>query len=267
MSLFKKNILAHNRVADQYKIEHVEIYNNVEQNRLRKSLNYALRLAKKDLKHITALDFGAGDGNLTDHLVSFGCKVISADISKSFLSRIRSRYKVEKVTTLLISEENKISLPDTSVDFIGVYSVLHHIDDYIAIFDEFRRIMKPHGIIYIDHENAASFWDYSPEQKLQYKAFLSHRKKPIGRYFKINNYVDWFIRKFINKKFQREGDIHVWEDDHIEWELIEKKIADWASVEVYKEYLLYRGGFDMDIYNSAKSRLYDMAYMVIRAKV
>lgn len=263
-SNFKKNIIKHNIVADKYMSGHKEIYNSEEQLRLFENLKKYLNLINKENKDIVSLDFGAGDGNLTNHLLNLDCEVISADISSKFIERLDRKYYNKKFKSLLITEENKISVNSESVDFIGVYSVLHHIDDYLKIFDEFYRVLKKDGILYIDHENSKSYWNLSSDQKKKYQKFRNHQKKPFTRYLKINNYIDWFIRKFINKKYQREGDIHVWEDDHIDWQLIEQKVLNRFEVITYEEYLLFIGGYDEEIYNQHKEMFNDMGCMVLK---
>ena len=168
-SNFKNNIIKHNIVADKYMSGHKEIYNSVEQLRLFTNLKKYLNLINKENKDIVALDYGAGDGNLTNHLLNLNCEVIAADVSPKFIERLNRKYYNKKFKSLLITEENKISVNSESIDFIGVYSVLHHIDDYLKIFDEFYRVLKKDGILYIDHENSKSYWNLSGDQKKNIK--------------------------------------------------------------------------------------------------
>ena len=96
-SNFKNNIIKHNIVADKYMSGHKEIYNSVEQLRLFANLKKYLNLINKENKNIVALDFGAGDGNLTNHLLNLDCEVISADISPKFIERlnIKKNYQID----------------------------------------------------------------------------------------------------------------------------------------------------------------------------
>ena len=60
-----------------------------------------------------------------------------------------------------------------------------------------------------------------------YRLVKRKRKAFNKNHLILNNYFDWVIRKFINPRYRREGDIHVFPDDHIEWdkiiEVVEKK--------------------------------------------
>ena len=40
------------------------------------------------------------------------------------------------------------------------------------------------------------------------------------KFFQLTNYIGKFKRIF-NPRYANEGDIHVWEDDHIEWDKID----------------------------------------------
>ena len=73
-----------------------------------------------------------------------------------------------------------------------------------------------------------------------FKDEMNKKCKPeLEKYFVINNYIDWFIRKFIFKRYRREGDIHVFEDDHIEWgKIIDTLLNEGCSIIAQKEYLL-----------------------------
>lgn len=159
-SNFKNNIIVHNIVADKYMSDHKEIYNSVEQLRLFTNLKKYLNLINKENKDIVTLDYGAGDGNLTNHLLNLNCEVIAADVSPKFIERLN--------------------------------------------------------------------------------------------------------RKYYNKKYQREGDIHVWEDDHIDWQLIEQKVLNRFEVVTYEEYLLFIEGYDEEIYNQHKKMFNDVGYLVLK---
>lgn len=268
MSNFEANIGAHDRVASKYKAIHTEIYNSIEQERIRAVLRGIVERARgEDGQRLNVLDFGSGDGNLTDAFAELDCSVVSADISKKLLNRIAERYPGGLVSTLLITEENKLELPASSVDIIGIYSVLHHVPDYLGLFEELRRVLRPGGYIYIDHENSLSFWSLSDQDARDYQKFRGHQKKGLRRFLNPFNYIDYMMRKFIDSKYQREGDIHVWPDDHIEWSLIQDEVKHWATVETYEEYLVFREGYDEHKYELACENLNDCAYMIIRKTV
>ena len=76
------NIKTHNKIAKKYEKIHGEIYNEVEQKRLRNQLSFAISNVQTDGDEKLVLDFGCGSGNLTHHLSSLGYNVLASDISQ-----------------------------------------------------------------------------------------------------------------------------------------------------------------------------------------
>jgi SAM-dependent methyltransferase len=155
------------------------------------------------------------------------------------------------------------SIEDDYFDFVATYSVLHHIPDYMKAVAEMIRVVKPGGVVYLDHEPCDSYWQKNEE----YEKFLSSlpkRKKTIKRFFVLSNYTNK-IRRLINPRYEPEGDIHIWGDDHIEWDKIEKYAkSNGCSVVIKEDYLLYKRGYPEDLYQLYKNRCQDMTVLVLR---
>ena len=162
------NIAVHNKIAKKYESIHGEIYNEIEQARLLTSLASALSYVQTGSPKILALDFGCGAGNLTKHLTLLGCEVIAADVSTGFLDLISSRKYKERVVTFNLNGTDLKGLEDESVDIIAMYSVLHHVPDYLSLIKEFSRVLNKGGVIYIDHEASENIWnDDDKEDKIK----------------------------------------------------------------------------------------------------
>jgi len=86
------NVKAHNLIASKYNKNHNEIYNEIEQERASKIIQYALSLVGKDFKEIKALDYGCGTGNLTSKFIDNNVRITSADISYKFLDIIKKNF-------------------------------------------------------------------------------------------------------------------------------------------------------------------------------
>jgi ubiquinone/menaquinone biosynthesis C-methylase UbiE len=259
------NIKTHNKLAQKYERMHGEIYNSVEQSRLLSELGYALSHISTGGHPKVALDFGCGAGNLTRHLSSLGCDVIATDVAQGFLDLVKSQKYETTIQTLLLNGKDLAAVPDESVDLVATYSVLHHVPDYIGILSEFMRVLKPGGIVFIDHEPSDSFWIGSQ----LYDQFILEMKIKIptdySKYFKLKNYYDFLIRKFINPRYHREGDIHVFKDDHIEWVKVIAAIeAAGGKVLCSRDYLLFRRGFDISIYKKYSVLVSDMHVLIMR---
>lgn len=260
----KENKKAHDKIARKYESRHPEIYNEVEQSRLHASLKAAIKEIKTNSKRKIALDFGCGAGNLTKHLMELDLGVVSADISPKFLEMIEDRFpEIHKSKTLQLNGEDLSNIEDDKFDLIATYSVLHHVPDYLKIVEEFVRVIKPGGVIYIDHEVNNNYWE-KPKELVEFYSKRGKPSKSIFRFFKPSIYLSK-IRQLINPKYQAEGDIHVWQDDHIEWDKI-KKVFKENGCQVVKEedYLLFNSQYEKDIWTEYKDKVSDMKCLIAR---
>lgn len=267
LSQLEYNIAVHNKIAKRYEAIHGEIYNLREQGRLRSALQGALSYVATGSDPIVALDFGCGAGNLTKHLTDIGAEVTACDVSTGFLDLVSSRTYKRRVTTFQLNGKDLHGIDDASVDMVSMYSVLHHVPDYLSLMKEFSRVLKPGGVIYIDHEVSARHWKKDDDYATFSAEMKRKSKKDFGKYFLITNYIDRFIRLFVNSKYQREGDVHVFADDHIEWDKIRQELNS-HSIEVISEddYLLYRREYDEVTYDFWKNKVADMHLLVGRKK-
>lgn len=261
------NIKTHNKLAEKYERMHGEIYNDHEQSRLCDQLSAAIAQIKTTSQKKVALDFGCGAGNLTRHLSNLGCDVLACDISQGFLDLVASRNYLQEVKEIQLNGVDLANIADESVDMVATYSVLHHVPEYLSILNEFMRVLKPGGVVFIDHEQSEEFWQKSPI----YQEFALKIKKasPINfkKYFLLTNYYDWLIRRLVNPRYHREGDIHVFEDDHIEWSKVTKLLLEaGGEIVLSKSYLLFRRNFNMSIYSAYKDKTTDMHVLVVRKK-
>ena len=262
------NIQAHNKVAIKYAAIHGEIYNQTEQSRLHASLKEAMDLIQCEgtTARKQVLDLGCGAGNLTDHLVAMNANVISADVSPNFLSQIRQRHSKNEVSTLQLNGSDLSNIEDASLEMVATYSVLHHIPDYLSIINECMRVLKSGGILYIDHEVPDEYWHHTATLNKFYKDVQSFGPHILTKFLRPTNYIDFFIRKLRNPRYRREGDIHVFPDDHIEWQKIAERINKHGEMLIQRDYLLYRSGFKTEVYEAYKTTLSDMRLAIYRKR-
>jgi ubiquinone/menaquinone biosynthesis C-methylase UbiE len=263
-------------VIKDYDKKHIEIFNPIEQDRLRDSFKVAISQIKSASFDKVALDYGCGSGNITRHLIDLGMSVVCADVSYKFLKSIKIKFNNSKKTSILkINGQDLSVVADSSFDLVAVYSVLHHIPDYLSIIVELARVAKPGGVIYLDHERSESSWlknrlytEFLKEVELNSPAI----KKGFKKYFILANYLDYIsnyivsLRRLINPRYQLEGDIHVWPDDHIEWAKVERVLVDHGcEVVSKKDYLLYKN-YPLAVYEKYKDKCNDYSLIVARKK-
>jgi len=261
----KRNIAAHNRIAHKYEVQHPEIYNDIEQRRLHEQLVEAVFLIQTDSKEKCALDYGCGTGNVTKHLIELGLQVFSADLSKKFLSTIKRKFSATgKSQVLEVNGEDLSNVNDNTFDLIATYSVLHHVPDYLRIIEEFVRVTKPSGTIYIDHEVNENHWNQPQKLREFYKKAWKNPKKSSARYIKPVNYINK-IKSILNPRYQEEGDIHVWPDDHIEWDKIIKTLKNKnCDILNIKDYLLYNKEYVAGVWEKYHDKTSDMRLIIAK---
>ena len=271
MSIFssiKHNIRAHDRVARDYEAAHGEIFNPVEQGRLRASLAAAAGLVNTGRAPLRALDVGCGSGNLSSRLLELGFSVTAADVSEKFLDLVRKTVPAgAPLETARLNGRDLSGFADGAFDFAAAYSVLHHIPDYLAMVREMARVTASGGVLYLDHEFSPSYWAQSPE----YREFLAGAGKGLAapaprfsRFFSFSHYADK-VRQLLDPRFQVEGDLHVWPDDHVDWEAIGRALRD-AGFEVLRseDYLLFRAGYPPELHARYKGSCADQRVVAAR---
>jgi ubiquinone/menaquinone biosynthesis C-methylase UbiE len=262
------NAQAHDRISGQYDRIHGEIFNPVEQTRLRDALARAVAAVRTDSPStLMALDYGCGSGNLTRHLIELGVRTVSADVSEKFLALIREQFATTGLSsTMKIKGRDLADVPDGRFDLVATYSVLHHVQDYLRIVAEMCRILKPGGVLYIDHEVTDTYYDRPAE----YVAFLRKAGPAVNwrRYLRLLLDVPGYIhilRRIRNPRYKREGDIHVWPDDRIEWGRIEQVLAQrHFEIILKQDYLVCSNLYKRDVYNRYKDRCSDQRLLIAR---
>jgi ubiquinone/menaquinone biosynthesis C-methylase UbiE len=98
-----------------------------------------------------ALEIGSGTGYFSLNLVQLGVieRLTATDISPGMLSRLAATADalgVEDVSTVT-TEAEELPFADESFDLVFGHAVLHHIPDLDKAFAEFRRVLRPGGMI------------------------------------------------------------------------------------------------------------------------
>ena len=280
--VLKRAARAYSRLSREYEGAHGEIFNPVEQEQLGKRLERGVALitsVRDDDGPLNALDFGCGSGNLTAHLLDLGLNVVAADVSPDLLEILSEKFEgSSRVKPLLLGELGAAALPSASFDLIGAYSVLHHLPDYLAVIEELVRLLRPGGILYLDHEANNEYWNPSAEltdfREAAERAIPAKESsgrwdpdtKRWQRFLMPSMYLlEFRLRR--NPRYQPEGDIHVWPDDHIEWNEVELSLREkQCEICVQEDYLLFRRGYPPDLYERYRSVCSDTRLMIARKR-
>jgi SAM-dependent methyltransferase len=279
-ALVERSVRKYRRASRAYERRHPEIFNDHEQARLARALAAAVGDVRSGPgRRPVALDLGCGTGNLTQRLLGADCDVLAADVSPEFLRIVDRRYRgTGRVRTVRLSGVDLRGVDDASVDLVAAYSVLHHVPDYVGLLDEVERVLRPGGVVFVDHEVTEAFWEPDGCVAAFRRALHEHalaRRGPWNptrwrwqRFLIPAKYVHR-LRRMLDKTYPLgiEGDIHVWAWDHIEWPLLEERLQA-IGFELLRrdDYLVYSADYPREVYDEWTGRCADMRLLVARKR-
>ncbi len=135
------------------------------------------------------LDFGCGVGSNAEALAAEGRELVGLDATAEALERAR---QLGLYTKLVLSGDENIPLPDTSLDLILAADVLEHIDDVKALHEMYRTL-RPRGVLLVTVPAHRWLWnwndDYSHHLRRYEKQQLVSRLEEAG--FMIRKISSW----------------------------------------------------------------------------
>lgn len=142
--VFEENIKLHKSEAYFYEIQHPEIFNILEQRRIRNEVK-KLSDTFSSKKELICLDVGSGTGNLARHLKS-EFNVIACDLSRDMLLQNETEYKV-------VGEAGHLPIRNGICDLITSYSLVHHLPNVYKVLEEIQRVSTNSSVLYFDHDS------------------------------------------------------------------------------------------------------------------
>ena len=97
-----------------------------------------------------ALEIGAGTGYFTLNLLRAGVieEAVATDVSPGMLGALeRSARELGAPVETAACEASELPFEDRSFDLVFGHAVLHHLPDLDAAFREFRRVLRPGGVL------------------------------------------------------------------------------------------------------------------------
>jgi ubiquinone/menaquinone biosynthesis C-methylase UbiE len=205
--IHEANVSVHQQEAQYYELLHPEVYSKQEQKRIVAKLKMIDRLVTNNQK--SALDVGAGTGNLTGKLLQMGYKVTAVDISTEMCAILQTKYKAYlkngKLIIINLPIEN-LTFDVGKFDLIACYSVLHHLPDYLAALRSLSVFLKKGGIIYIDHEASPFYWKTERSSLANFVRGIYFHSNPIFNilYFQVIGLrvpsIDYSLSDYWHKK-------------------------------------------------------------------
>src|SRR5688500_2568915 len=142
------NVRYHDLAAEHYDSKWGIKYDAVGQAQVTSKLSKAL--GHEPGRYSRALEVGAGTGYFSLNLLRAGVigEAVATDISPGMLGKLeRSAAELGLPIETAACEASKLPFDDGSFDLLLGHAVLHHLPDLDAAFQEFRRVLRPGGVM------------------------------------------------------------------------------------------------------------------------
>ncbi len=109
---------------------------------------------QKSQLHLKVADIGCGAGTQSFLWAELGHEVFGIDINQPLIDLAHERStRIAVDVTFCVGSATDLPWPDESMDVCLVPELLEHIVDWRRCLDEFIRILKPGGVLYISTTN------------------------------------------------------------------------------------------------------------------
>ncbi len=131
----------------------------------------------ENAKSKSCLEFGCGNGRMTQFLADIFGSVYALDISAGMIKSAKKRLKsIDNITYLVEDKDKRIDLNSQSIDFIFSFIVLQHLPSKEMVRDalkEFYRILKNDGMIKIQIRGVPAYGGFMRYFKWYYGVSFS----------------------------------------------------------------------------------------------
>lgn len=122
-----------------------------------------IKLLDKHIYNKEILDAGCAGGWYTEKFISMGAKVTAIDVSETMIKITKER-TCNKADVLNLDLNNELPFKENKFDIIVSSLTLHYIKDLKKTFSEFKRILKPNGILLFSvHHPCMDIKDFEDE--------------------------------------------------------------------------------------------------------
>lgn len=238
--ILEENIKVQRLEAEVFDERHPEIFNRFQQKEIINDIKFIRR--QISAKNPSALDIGAGTGNLSLKFLKYGFSVTAVDISKEMLDVLRKKNVTGQIRLVESDVDSFILKEDRKYDVVAFSTMLHHVPNYIETIKNVIQLLNEGGILYIVHE---------PAKKKCSKSVFSFFWRTIG---KLDNVLS-FIRAHL-KGISIPSIDYTYADYHenLNSDLIIKILKENdLEVLIYKEYIAFKSRIFSTISNKLLS--------------
>jgi SAM-dependent methyltransferase len=104
------------------------------------------------------LDIGCGAGYGAAELAQVASSVDAADLSQDAIEYARAHYPLANLR-FHIAPAGALSFPSHSFDLITAFELIEHLEDWPALLEEARRLLRPEGVFLVSTPNREYYAD------------------------------------------------------------------------------------------------------------
>lgn len=126
------------------------------------------------------VDIGCGPGNLYASIGGSPRTMIGVDVAEGAL-----KMAAQIGYTPVLADAHNLPFMSEFADIVALNATLHHCEDMPTVLAEAARLVKPGGLLIVDHDPQRSAWNYQGLALMFYKMRL-----PIYRFFLKSLHID-----------------------------------------------------------------------------
>ena len=151
------------------------------------------------------LDAGCGAGFYSFHALKQNANVIAIDASQNMLNYVKKKDKLKKIKLFKADLRNGLPfIESNSQDFIICSLVLHYIENWETIINDFYRVLKNNGKLYISIHHPFTDFLYLKKESYFAKYFVEDTWGSKGKPFIVHYYtrsLTDILKPFLNSRF------------------------------------------------------------------
>lgn len=155
------------------------------------------------IKDKVVLDLASGEGYGTNLIATHAKYVTGVDISAEAVAHAKEKYRKPNLQFLEGSATN-VPLENDAVDVIVSFETLEHHDQHEAMMVEFKRVLKPDGLLFISTPEKENYKKIDPVNPFHIKELTLSEFSDL-----LNQHFSWFQllhQRFFDVSFMYPSD-------------------------------------------------------------
>ena len=172
-------------------------------------------LGARSRETLDIVDIGCGAGTLCTIWARDGHRVHGIDVNEPLINLARERAEKDGLEIdYRVGTATQLPWPDSSMDVCMVPELLEHVEEWEACLDEFSRVLRSNGLLYLSTNNKLCpvqqefelpLYSWYPGFVKRYCEKLAKTTRPHLTGYATYPAVNWFTYNMLRKEFDKRG--------------------------------------------------------------